>query len=342
MYSLSIYEDIDMNDLLGDVYFENGDTDDVQHQRNDTVIHTRLAQRPREYRADKMTVVISSYKQPFCLERQILLLRSCSIVEEIRVNWFEEEEPILYNEFNVNHPIPVIFDKYPDKLSYRFYPRDFRTDGVFSVDADVFYSCESLAKTFRIWKENENAAVGYHGRFIKKTRNGGMYQFPASYRKPDFKHNTIFVTKGGITHKSAFDEFFKAEYKDLRDLVDKYTTAEDILMSFLLEIKKTKILFICAEEHSTCQVQCKQNKLKNLNVRTASHRTELFAEFFTFFGKDNVFNVVDLKRGYDSVIWEHGKPEEHCYSYDSNEYDNTPHCVHFCTRNLICPSSIQY
>ena len=82
---------------------------------------------------NKLTVVITSYKQPICLERMIALMKDCPIVQEIRVNWFEEHDPILYGEYRSNNDTtttttPVIFDKYPNKISYRFHPRNFATE----------------------------------------------------------------------------------------------------------------------------------------------------------------------------------------------------------------------
>ena len=150
---------------------------------------------------NKMTVVITTYKQPICLERMILLLRSCPIIAEIRVNWFvQDQEPTTFNEITTNHRIPVIFDKYPDKLSYRFHPRNFTTDAVFSVDVDSFYSCQSLTMLFDAWKQNKRSAVGFHGRYL--TYDG--YAWEHSF-EDQYEYNTLFITKGGITHRNMFD-----------------------------------------------------------------------------------------------------------------------------------------
>ena len=284
---------------------------------------------------DKITVVITTYKQPVCLERMILLMRSCPIVAEIRVNWFEEKEPSIFSEHNKNHRVPVIFDKYPDKISHRFHPRDFRTDAVFSVDVDMFYSCESLAKTFDTWRQNENSVVGYHGRFLRKK---GKYSFAASYVSPHFRYNTVFVTKGGITHRKMFDEFFKDEYKHLRNLVDEYMTAEDLLMSFILSKIKVKPIMVCPEVKSICHVQCIQNETKPLVVRTAHKRLEMLNTFFDDFGRPNVFRKTS--DGSENVVWQAGKPQEVCLSWNKSEFGNTPHCERFCAFSLICPSAV--
>ena len=47
------------------------------------------------------------------------------------------------------------------------------------------------------------------------------YDWSASYKAPKFTHNTLFITKGGITHRNMFDVYFKDEYKVLRDMVDE-------------------------------------------------------------------------------------------------------------------------
>ena len=92
---------------------------------------------------DKLTVLISTFKLPECLHRLVNYLQSCdSVVEQIRVNWFEDSPIPQSLTNNTNFAVPVLFDDLPNKLSYRFLPRDFATDAVFSMDVDMHYDCE--------------------------------------------------------------------------------------------------------------------------------------------------------------------------------------------------------
>ena len=288
---------------------------------------------------EKLTVVITTYKQQYCLERNIMLLRSCTdVVAEIRVNWFvENEEPTFQNEYTTNHSIPVVFDKYPDKLSYRFHPRNFTTDAVFSMDVDMFYSCESLDKALYTWHQVENSAVGFHGRRLKPN---GEYRFLASYESPLFRYNTVFITKGGITHKDMFHEYFRDEYRPLRDIVDEHTTAEDILMSLVLDLTNTQIIMTCPEVHNICMVHCHQGKMKSLVERTSTSRKNLTISFCAHFRKKNQPVFDTHYEGENNVVWQLGKPQEECMSLNKRDRENTPFCVNFCEHNLICPSSV--
>lgn len=205
-----------------------------------------------------LTVVISTYKQPACLKLVIDHLQTCSdtLVAEIRVNWFEgaaTSVPDPYNNHSNNNNtsnnnssmIPVIYDVWPDKLSYRFHPRDFVTDAVFSADVDRLYSCEALQLAYDTWCSVASVAisdgdstvvttaVGFHPRHLTPKR---MYRAGESYRRPrtDFIHNTVFTTQGGVVHKDAYEIFFHDRYESLRRFVDEYVTGEDILMSWIL------------------------------------------------------------------------------------------------------------
>ena len=286
---------------------------------------------------DKLTVVITTYKQPICLERMLLLMQSCPAVAEIRVNWFEDEDPKLVKTYLPSDERPVIFDKQPNKISYRFHPRKFRTDAVFSVDVDTYYSCESLTKaldTFNQYK-GQNRVVGFHGRFM---RTNQLYRSATSYLSPKFRYNTVFVTKGGILHKDMFDEFFSDEYKVLREKVDEAFTAEDMLMSFIMDVKKMKILFTCPEVHSLCHVFCTQGTIRPLSKRSSADRQAILDLFVEFFGRDKVFR--NKFEGKDNIIWQKGEPQDSCKSIINYDFENTPPCTNFCKENLICPSNV--
>jgi len=47
------------------------------------------------------------------------------------------------------------------------------------------------------------------------------------------KANTVFITKGGFSHRDLFTDFWLPEYEEMRDLVDKENQGEDLLMSFV-------------------------------------------------------------------------------------------------------------
>ena len=84
-----------------------------------------------------MTALITSYKQPICLTRQINHLLTCPIIGEIRVNWFETSLPPAAGTAGRSGEVEVKYDALEDRLSERFRPRDFKYDAVFNVDVDT-------------------------------------------------------------------------------------------------------------------------------------------------------------------------------------------------------------
>ena len=157
---------------------------------------------------EKMTVLISTFKQPKCLQRLVRHLQTCvSIVDNIRINWFEDS-PIPQSLVNNGQfKIPVTFDMLPNNLSHRFLPRDFHTEAVFSMDVDMVYSCEALQLTMDTWRNHSNhthIAIGFFPRHLPCDK---YYTWDESHREP-YKRNTLFITKGGLLHRDRFEDYF--------------------------------------------------------------------------------------------------------------------------------------
>jgi Glycosyl transferase family 64 domain len=222
---------------------------------------------------DTMTVLISTYKQNACLDRLIQHLRTCrSVVSVIHVNWFENDNPPR-EKYNNASETPVLFDVLPNKISHRFAPRFFSTDAIFSMDVDMGYSCPALQFAFDTWKElpnPPNSAVGFHPRNIKKF---GMYKADGSY-PPPYRRNTVFITKGGITHKDIFRDYFDSDLANLREQIDNATSAEDLLMSYLLARKKATVMSLCHAPGQGCTKVCHEGVL-SLAIRTAHQRAQV-------------------------------------------------------------------
>lgn len=157
---------------------------------------------------EKMTVLISTFKQPKCLQRLVQHLQTCvSIDDNIRINWFEDS-PIPQSLVNNGQfEIPVTFDRLPNNLSNRFLPRDFHTEAVFSMDVGMLYSCEALQLTMDTWRNHSNhthIAIGFFPRHLPCDK---YYTWDESHREP-YKRNTLFITKGGLLHRDRFEDYF--------------------------------------------------------------------------------------------------------------------------------------
>jgi hypothetical protein len=293
----------------------------------------------RPHLEKKLTALISVYKQPRCLKLMIDHLRTCPLIAEIRVNWFEENAPPppppddggLFSNY---HSIPVKFDRLENKISHRFLPREFTTDAIFSLDVDVFYSCESLELAYATWNASNNTAVGFHPRNMKEE---SKYSPGESYQGPEFPYNTVFITKGGIVHKDIFQTYFEDKFRDLREQIDEHNTGEDILMSFILASeRKADVVNICLAAHHTCPVHCHEGSLGSLNQRTRRHRWPLIQNMFTVFGG----NPFTLKQGAGNMIWQQQPSEQardFCYT------EGTTAMLAYCTVCLygqVCPRKL--
>ena len=224
-----------------------------------------------------VTVVISAFKSPTCLKRQVRLWHSCDLVKQVRVNWFE------------GWPAPsmrgVVFDVLPDELSRRFAPRAFVTDAVFSVDVDTVYTCKALRLAYTVWEKHKDTMVGFHPRDLNP------HGYSASYKAP-WRRNVLFATKGALQHRRAFDAFYAPKYAALRREVDEHTTAEDLLMAFVhAKELSPDIRLICAEPTEWCDLACYEGGTKSLNERTSSHRKELIGKMFAVYGDPFVKQV---------------------------------------------------
>jgi len=117
-----------------------------------------------------VTVLISVFKAPKCLMKQLRHWKACSVVNSIRINWFNGNEqfmpkadilPMISDTETPGSP-GIIFDDLPDNVTHRFAPRKFATLAVFSTDVGSFYTCDALKALYAVWREHPTAAVGFH------------------------------------------------------------------------------------------------------------------------------------------------------------------------------------
>jgi hypothetical protein len=253
----------------------------------------------------KLTVLISTYNQTNCLERLVRHLQTCNqVVDNIRINWFQQS-PVPHSLANNSRfKIPVTFDILPNNISHRFLPRDFRTDAVFNMDVDMAYSCDALQLSMDTWRNRTNqthTAVGFFPRYLPSDKD--YYKFDESHHEP-YNRNTIFITKGGLIHKDRFEDFFHSSLKPFLNHVDKHTTAEDMLMSFVLASKEVKTITLCVPRSYWCNIICtsqhESGQYETLVRRSGGHRGHLMTSFRDYFGN------ISTDERYNPIIWHGG------------------------------------
>lgn len=187
------------------------------------------------------TVVLNTFRRNACLQMAFEHWASCNAVVQIRVSWSDVERrpPLWLRARATAEPERVVIDTYKyNRLSNRFRPlASVPTDALFSVDDDLYYSCELMAEAHEEWRRRRAHAaargkgapmVGFAARLLRD----GPYDWPQPYRKP-FVKNTLFVTKGAFLSRDDLDLFWRPEYSPIVRHVDEHTTAEDISMSVI-------------------------------------------------------------------------------------------------------------
>lgn len=250
-----------------------------------------------------ITVVISTWKQPTCLEQQLAVWRTCPVVHTIHVNAFKGDNSVTVVKRALLRTSgnPVVFDSKPNRLTERFSlpPGGFPTDAVMTVDVDTFFSCKVLSTAFELWKNSPNtrtAVVGFSPRNITKPHcrttfkqhvchMGEASNWDSSYYAP-YVHNTLFVTKGAITHQDVYALFSGPKYALFRQKCDAAITGEDFLMSFVLALEFGSKLWmkpLFAPESESCDVDCELAK-HSLGVRSSSRRPKLLRFLYDSLG----------------------------------------------------------
>jgi len=170
------------------------------------------------------TVVINTYDRHDCLRTVVDRWFECS-PGEIRVVWSEGPLEIPEWLHDLEASEKLVIDRYQtNSLTNRFQPKDFKYDAVFSVEDDITYSCSAVQGMLKVFRQDPARIVSFSPRFITKARG---YDF---LRK---KANTVFITKGGFSHKDLFSDLWLPEYDEMRDIIDRDMQGEDLLMSFV-------------------------------------------------------------------------------------------------------------
>lgn len=340
-----------MNETTSEREREEGDKE--SSSLSDKTMHP---QKDKQEVETGLTVLITSYKQPTCLNRLIRHYQTCDIVHSININHFHDNHtlPPIY-AYAKNTTKPVVYTKVPNSLNYRFYPRPISTTAILHTDVDWTYSCELLEYAMTIYRQEQrlqhqqnshnnstslwkntdpkdvdNIVVGFHPRNLHSHGAGfrggyPFYEWKESFLPP-FSYNTLWITMGAITHPNVLQAYFRDDrdhkpksLRVLRDKVGNYTTAEDMLMSFILaKYMQGKFFFVCPDPKHWCESQCQENKVPALSSTTASHRSPMLYQCFRHFGADALVdadaadNNNTHHNGNNQVHWQAGIEQDEC------------------------------
>jgi len=173
------------------------------------------------------TVLVNTFRRADCLSKVLHHWLSCS-PGELRVTWSEGPDAVPSWLAEMESRGQLIVDRYPsNRLTNRFQPQAFANAALFTVDDDIYYSCDALQGAFREFQRDPRRIVGFAPRLLESSG----YAHDGAYKER--RANTLFVTKGAFLPRGLLTEYFSPEFQEQRQAVDSHTTAEDILMSFV-------------------------------------------------------------------------------------------------------------
>jgi len=190
---------------------------------------------------------------------------------------------LLWNDYT--RPIPKAFNSVlqsaegrilsvtPDCTNisnrFRLFP-EIRTQAIFSQDEDLWYSPSALRGAFELWQEDPDAAVGFHPRLMKVSRERYFYKFQEAMESGVY--NGLFATKGAFLHRKFYHLFFAdTRFAEVLAVVDEHTTGEDIMMLFVHAIHTGKQSTIAVSISHGIMGQDNSGN-KKLSTSTAKYR----------------------------------------------------------------------
>mmetsp|Transcript_4048 Transcript_4048/g.4698 ORF Transcript_4048/g.4698 Transcript_4048/m.4698 type:complete len:475 (+) Transcript_4048:329-1753(+) len=192
---------------------------------------------------DRYTIVVSTYSRDNELIKNVDHWLSCPALHEVHVIWHNPNRDVPELLLNVEKenacatPRLKIRKQTQDMLSNRFRtPKDgFATEAVFNIDDDAVIDCRLMTSAFKEWKRlGDDSLVGFEPRQIDWIEASGQgYTWWSSCTQDECKYNTLWPTKGAFLHRKFYNLYWTKEYLEVRKLVDKYFTGEDILMTFI-------------------------------------------------------------------------------------------------------------
>eukprot|EP01065_Artemidia_motanka_P002369 TRINITY_DN11127_c0_g1_i1.p1 TRINITY_DN11127_c0_g1~~TRINITY_DN11127_c0_g1_i1.p1 ORF type:complete len:379 (+),score=141.03 TRINITY_DN11127_c0_g1_i1:55-1191(+) len=254
----------------------------------------RAAAGPPQRRPERYTVVLNAFRRDVCVEALAEQMLRCPRAGRVKIVWNDaaRRPPDRIRALVRRHGGRVHVAEYPDgNITNRFDSRRLWTEAVLSVDDDEAYSCRVIEAAFTEWLRRPSAMVCFAPRLLllkgtsslvrKGTASG--YSYNAPY-EPGWDnqyggyYNTCFVTKGGFLHRRFYREYWKGRWREVREMVNRSTTAEDILMGVVHShaaggAAEVVSVNVPSEDYFMLRCDSSDQWWKNsLSVRTAKRR----------------------------------------------------------------------
>ena len=204
----------------------------------------------RDIEEHSYSIVVSTFNRDDALLSLLPHWLGCSNVSAVLVVWHNPNRNVIERLQNLAAAYKrlTVLQQITDQLSNRYLEgHSFKTKAVFSVDDDEWYSSSLMLTAFGVWRQARGESmVAFNPRWLnfsvgsEESYAGNGYQWngvckPDGYRKKwEMRcghYNTLFVTKGGFLHRKFHRAYFEDPWASPRGMVNKFSTAEDILMT---------------------------------------------------------------------------------------------------------------
>jgi hypothetical protein len=287
------------------------------------------------------TLVISTYNRDNILLNHLSHWTTCINIYEIHVVFHNPNKIIpkqltkLAKKYNI-----IIRQQESNKISNRFNVPDngFKTDAVFSVDDDFVIDCDLVNTAYEYWSNTVDPSkeiVGFSPRSIDFRDHDSIIPYKWDDACKSCSYNIIFITKGAFIHSKYYSIYFNEKYNIQRNLVDKYITGEDILMSYVFHD------FNKGYDYNLTAFQAVNftHKIKNTYIRPFSSNFNLFEMVDVIKSTTNINSLSvrsSWKRKY--IIESINNVTENIY-FKSNKWaivnDTSTNIVHIVEKNCL-------
>jgi glucuronyl/N-acetylglucosaminyl transferase EXT2 len=124
-----------------------------------------------------------------------------------------------------------------DSLNNRFAPMQSpATDAIFSVDDDLFVSCEALRRIANAWSINPLQMIGVVPRLVVRNTKKGAWHYLRWWHVWWNGAYSLVLTKACMIHRQYLDTYSSAVpvLVQARKHVDMQRNCEDLLMAFIV------------------------------------------------------------------------------------------------------------
>jgi Glycosyl transferase family 64 domain len=238
----------------------------------DINLHSPQQASPGGLSTRKFTVRMNTFRRNAELKRSIDHLSLCPAVAQIQVVWSDQKnKPPDLSFFKARARPLIVFEQHKtDSLNNRFAALlQPATEGIFSVDDDMTFSCSDLVFAFDIWRLAQTSMVGFVPRLVTWEPSSQRHSYRSWWFTWWNGAYNLVLTKACFLHRDYLSSYAKLPPPVLA-YIDKHRNCEDLAMSFVVaKESRTAPVWVkgrLKEMASTGKRFSMQNSMLNISI----------------------------------------------------------------------------